>query len=59
LNLPAIEELSSLLQHVTISSQLFAQDENDGPPDRKRAVDWLVGCSSHQLKMILLVLLAY
>ena len=32
LDLPAVEELSSLLQHVTINSQLSTQDENDHPP---------------------------
>ena len=31
LELPAVEELSSLLQHVTINNQLSRQDENDHP----------------------------
>ena len=32
LSLPAVEELSSLLQHATISSQPSSQDDNDQPP---------------------------
>ena len=32
LDLPGVEELSSLLQHVSINSQLSTQDENNCPP---------------------------
>ena len=60
LELPAVEELSSLLQHVTINSQLSIQDENDHPlPTIGR--EQLIGefVALQQLKMIMLDLLVY
>ena len=56
LELPAVEELSSLLQHVTINSQLSIQDGNDQPSPtsgREQLIESLL-LFNIKLKMILL-----